>query len=633
MVTTKEKQSTTHSFDAEISKVLHLMINALYTNKDIFLRELISNASDACDKLQYEARSDDSLLKDDPELKIRLEIDKKNRLLTITDNGIGMNEQDMVANLGTIARSGTQEFVKQLTGDKSTDVNLIGQFGVGFYSAFMVADHVTVTSRKAGEEKGYVWRSDGEGEYTVEPAKGDVPRGTRIELHLREEEDIYLDRFRIEHVVQTYSDHIPYPIEMQEEEGEEWKILNKASALWARPKSEVNEEEYQQFYKHVSNMPDKPWMTLHNKVEGALEYTSLLYIPSMRPFDLFHPDRMRRVKLYVKRVFITEEHADLIPHYLRFLRGVVDSEDLPLNISRETLQHNRLLEKIKTSLTKRVFGELKKKAKNDREAYETFWENFGSVIKEGLCEAASNKEQILETCLFYSANQPDKLITLDEYMDKMPEGQDQIYYLIGDDVEVMKNSPQLEGFLKRGYDVLLFPDHVDTFWVNVVNQYKEKPILSVTKAQLDDETDAEDADSDESKAEEKQQAKAAIDQLIAKLKDIYGEEVKDVRITRKLSESPVCLAVGAGDMDIRMERFLVENNQLPGISARILELNPDHAVIKQMASMAQKNAEDEIFLDGAMMLLDQARIIEGEEVKNPSDFARRMTAFMAKGLS
>ncbi|PZP84008.1 MAG: molecular chaperone HtpG, partial [Azospirillum brasilense] len=495
-----EGSAQTHQFAAETARVLNLMIHALYTNRDIFLRELISNASDACDKLRYQAQQDSALLKDEPELKIHLSFDEKAGTLTITDTGIGMDEADMIAHLGTIAKSGTGEFLNNLSGDASKDVNLIGQFGVGFYSAFMVADKVTVRSRKAGTDACWQWESDGMGSYTITPAEAG-PRGTAITLHLKDDATKdYTDRHKLGFIVSTYSDHVGFPITLTDAEGVT-HTLNDGSAIWARAKADVTDEQYQEFYRHVAHSPEKPWAVLHNKAEGALEYTNLLFIPGIKPFDLFHPERRRRVKLYVKRVFITDEGVELVPPYLRFLRGVVDSADLPLNISRETLQKSPLLEKIRDSVTSRVLGELKKRAEKEPESYAAFWDNFGAVLKEGLCEANTPREKILEACRFYStychpersegpkagdasaAPQHDKkLVSLDQYLERKKEGQQAIYFLTGDDVHAMANSPQIEGFKKRGIEVLLLADHVDDFWTGVTTSYKGTPLRSVLKA-------------------------------------------------------------------------------------------------------------------------------------------------------
>ncbi|EER22424.1 molecular chaperone HtpG, partial [Rickettsia endosymbiont of Ixodes scapularis] len=424
---TQEKKK----FDAEVGKILNLMIHSLYSNKEIFMRELISNASDACDKLRYLSQSNSALVAGDSNFKITVKVDKGNGQIIIRDNGIGMNKEDLIENLGTIARSGTANFLKSLSGDSKKDNMLIGQFGVGFYSSFMVADKVTVTSRKAGEDKVHVWESDGLGEYIVLDSDKEFTRGTEIVLHIKKEEDTFLDHFRLKHIVKSYSDHIAIPIYFFDEAGNNEIQLNSASALWTRPKSEITEEQYKEFYKSLSYAVDDPWITMHNKNEGAIEFTNLLFIPSSKTFDLFHPDRKRRVKLYIKRVFISDENIDLIPSYLRFLRGVVDSEDLPLNISRESLQHNSVLEKIKNAITKKVLGELRKKKEESPEEYNKFWANFGGALKEGLCEATTDHEKLLEVCIFRSALH-NKMISLDEYIANFKEGQNTIYYLSGD---------------------------------------------------------------------------------------------------------------------------------------------------------------------------------------------------------
>jgi molecular chaperone HtpG len=625
---------TKRSFSAETGKVLQLMIHSLYTNRDIFLRELISNASDACDKLRYEAVSNGALIAGDSELMIRVQVEPEQKRITIEDNGVGMNEADMVANLGTIAKSGTQEFVSNLSGDKASDVELIGQFGVGFYSAFMVADTVTVYSRKAGEEQGWQWESDGTGEYTIATSEEAPTRGTRIVLSLRDDAADYLDKFKLEHIIQTYSDHISFPIMLQRD-AETPEKANAASALWTRSKSEITEEQYNEFYRSVAHLPDSPWLTLHQKAEGKLEYTSLLFIPSMKPFDLFHPDRKRRVKLYVKRVFITEEGVELIPHYMRFLRGLVDSQDLPLNISRETLQHNPLLAKMSEAIVKKTLTELKKRADKDLADYISFWKNFGAVLKEGLCEALAPKEQILEASLFFSslhdAGEED-FTRLDSYLERMRDGQEFIYYLTADSLEAARLSPQLEGFRKRGIEVLLLTDHVDDFWLNVVSEYKGKKFKSVTRAADDLEKFAAN-ETEEEKKDEPKLEKDAVEGLVAALKAALGEEVRDVRTTAKLAESPVCLAVGEHDMDIRLEQFLRGQKQYPGRTAKILEINPTHPIIHALAAKVKDGALPEDAKEAALLLLDQARLMEGEEISNPGAFARRISMFMAKSLA
>jgi len=616
---TQEKKK----FTAEVGKVLHLMIHSLYTNKDIFVRELVSNASDACDKLRYLSQID-SALSSDEELRILITVDKDKREVIIEDNGIGMSHDDMVENLGTIAKSGTQAFLEQLTGDSKKDSHLIGQFGVGFYSAFMVADSVNVISVKAGTNEAYEWCSEGDGEYTISKVESDLTRGTRIIVHVKDGLDDYVDHFRVKHIVKTYSDHIAAPIYFVDEAGNKVKV-NSSSALWTRQKNDITEDRYQEFYKSVSYATDKPWLTMHNRNEGIVEYTNLLFVPTTKTFDLFHPDRKRRVKLYIKRVFITDENVDVIPHYMRFLRGVVDSEDLPLNISRENLQHNATIDKIRNSITKRVISELAKKKEESREEYELFWKNFGAALKEGLCEISSEPEKLLELCLFFSCKQ-NKLVSLDEYIASLPaENNKSIYYLSGENPEKLKSSPQIEGFLAKDIDVLIFTDPVDDFWVNVANKYKEYDIKSVTRASSDLE---DGADKKEEKKESPKDADTK-EKLVEFCKNTLGEAVKDVIISKKLTSSPVCISVGEGDMDIRMERFLIEQKQLQKSTSKILEINPDHPVMKNIAKAAtgvdgnMAKAEDLVWL-----LFDQACILEGEPVVDVNNFSRRLVGIM-----
>lgn len=629
---TKRKETdTTESipFAAETSKVLRLMIHSLYTNKDIFLRELISNASDACDKLRYRALSEKGLLEEGHEFAIRVAFDEDQRTLTVADNGIGMGREELISQLGTIARSGTEEFFAQLSGDHAKDSALIGQFGVGFYSSFMVADRVEVTSRKAGEEEAWRWESDGDGYFRVTPAEGPSTAGTSVTLHLKEEAKAYLDFFRLRHIIETYSDHISFPILLKDREGNEERV-NSASALWTRPKSEITDEQYQEFYRHVAHQPDEPWLTLHNTLEGRIEYSYLLYIPSMKPFDLFHPERRCRVKLYVKRVFITDEGVELIPAWLRFMRGVVDSADLPLNISRETLQDNPVLAKIREGITKKVLSELKQKSKNDSEAYEIFWENFGAVVKEGLCESLAPKEAILEACLFHSSAE-EQPTTLADYIARMQEDQEAIYVLAGDNLETLRKSPQLEGFKARGIEVLLLTDHVDDFWISATPKYKEYDFRSVTKA--GDDLEKFTKNSEEAVDEETKTDAGDMATLIAYIKTTLGDQVRDVRTTAKLSQSPVCLAIGEGDMEMRMERFLLEHKQLPKGMAKILEINPAHPIICALSAQVAGNKTGSESEDAVWLLFDQARIQEGEPIADPLAFARRISGLLGQSLS
>lgn len=610
-------------FSAEIGKVLQLMIHSLYTNKDIFLRELISNASDACDKLRYEALSNPSLITQS-ELKIQLTVNKDAGTLTITDNGIGMNEQDLINNLGTIASSGTQKYIEQISQNPKSDINLIGQFGVGFYSAFMVADEVTVVSTKAGESKSYMWKSDGHNDYEVSETDS-APTGTSITLKIKDSEVDFLDKFRLKHIISTYSDHISFPIELDSE------VVNTASAIWIRNKNEITEEQYNDFYHHVAHLPDTPWLKLHNKVEGNIEYTSLLYIPSTKPFDLFHPDRKTRVKLYVKRVFITDEGVSLIPQYLRFLRGVVDSEDLPLNISRETLQNNLTMDRIRKSLVKKVLSELKTKAKEEKEEYAKFWKNFGEVMKEGLCEGAlEEKESLLEACKFYTNRlENNELISLEEYIERMAEGQNQVFYLTGDNIEVLRKHPHLEGFNKRNIEVLLLADHVDDFWVNVVNQYKNYEFTSVSSSTFDLDSikklDKEEEKSEASNDNEKD--------VLDYIKKIIGNKVKDVRTSTKLVDSPACLSVPEGGMSIRMERYLIDQKQLKSATAKILEINLTHPIIKKIANDLKANNSNEETSDLAQIVFDQACVIEGEPLSDVAAFTSKMNKLIERAVA
>ncbi|MCC8415861.1 MAG: molecular chaperone HtpG [Rickettsia endosymbiont of Gnoriste bilineata] len=617
---TQEKKK----FDAEVGKILNLMIHSLYTNKEIFMRELISNASDACDKLRYLAQSDAKLIADDPTFKITVRIDKDKKQIIIRDNGIGMNREDLIDNLGTIAKSGTRNFLNNMSGDAKKDSMLIGQFGVGFYSAFMVADNITVTSRKAGEEKAYVWQSDGLGEYMVDAFDQDFTRGTEVVIHVKPEEDSYIDHFRLKHIVKSYSDHIAIPIYFIDESTNNEIQLNSASALWTRPKSDLTFKQYKEFYKALSYSMDDPWLTIHNKNEGTVEFTNLLFIPSTKTFDLFHPDRKRRVKLYIKRVFISDENVDLIPSYLRFLKGVVDSEDLPLNISRESLQHNSTLEKIKSAITKRVLGELQKKKDESIEEYSNFWSNFGAALKEGLCEATSDHDKLLETCIFKSSLL-SKMISLDDYISNFKEGQNTIYYLSGDDSAKLLSSPQIEGFLSKNIDVLLFTDTVDDFWVNVNSSYKGYAIKSVTRSDID-------LEKSEQKTEETKEDKDECTKLTEYFKEILGKLVKDVRISKKLTLSPACLVVGDGAMDIRMERFLIEQKQLMASSAKILELNPKHKIIEKINAGIISNSKEYANEELVKLMYDQACILEGEPVNDTGEFAKRLNDIVQKAI-
>lgn len=638
------KQS--YAFGAETGKILQLMIHSLYSNKDIFLRELISNASDACDKLRYEAQQQAGLDASNPHILIVT--DEETGTLTIEDNGIGMDKADLTENLGTIASSGTDRFAKALqeaeqeAKDGAPDMNLIGRFGVGFYSAFMVASHVTVHTKKAGGSEGWRWESDGQDSYAIEQDDENAPaRGTRITLKMREDAADYLSEHRIRHIIRTYSDHIPYPIKLQTlkkdaEENAETETVNDGNALWAMPKDKVTEEQYRSFYKHIAHAGDDPWLTMHGHAEGTISYRYLLFLPTEKPFDLYNPDRMTRVRLYVKRVFITEENSDLIPRHLRFLRGVIDSEDLPLNISRESLQANAVIRKIKRTVTNKVLSELEKKKNNAFEEYSNFWDNFGPVLKEGLCEAMDvDKEKLLSLCLFRSSDPAIGLTTVDDYLERAKEKHHKILYLIGENENILLNSAQLEGFRKQGLEVLLFTDSVDDFWVNTMHEYKDAELVNITRSGLDPEdfidggaekNEEESEDTRKEKEAKKEEESKTHEALCAYFKTVLGGKALDVRVSRKLHESPVCLAIQEGAMDMRLERFLISQNQLPGAVPKVLEINPDHPIVKNIDT-SEKSADTE---NAVHLLFEQACIAEGAVPEDPHAYTKRVYQLMKK---
>jgi molecular chaperone HtpG len=632
------------SFQAEVSRLLDIVAHSLYSEKEIFLRELISNASDACDRLRYAALMQPALAGEDSNFRVVLTPDKTARTLTVDDNGVGMNHDELIENLGTIARSGTAAFMETLKGANGKadangkDVSLIGQFGVGFYSAFMVADKVEVIARKAGDSAAWRWISDGKGEFTIEPAEKES-RGTTIILHLRKGEEEFLEPHRLRHIVKTYSDHIALPIVLKE--GDKEDTLNAASALWTRSKSEITPEQYKEFYHHVAHSFDEPWLTIHSRAEGKIEYTNLLFVPSSKPFDLFDPQRKNHVKLYVRRVFITDDCQNLLPPYLRFVRGIVDSEDLPLNVSREMLQNNPILARIKTQLTKRVIGELAKKAADAPAEYAKFWDNFGAVLKEGLYEDREQQESLLPLIRFNST-EGDGLVSFEDYVGRMKPGQEAIYYLTGDKLDLLKKSPQLEGFRARGVEVLLLTDPVDEFWMPALGKYKaqgkgdgkdaEYALKSITRGGADlSKIAPRDGEKADDKAGDSKPA-GNIGALIAIFKLALGEAVKDVRTSDRLTDSAVCLVADEGDMDMHLERLLKQHRQLDAAAKRILEINPKNALVERLAAMVGQSGASDQLGEFAWLLLDQARILEGEPLPDPSAFARRLSTLLEKGL-
>lgn len=610
--------SEQHSFQTEVSRLLDIVAHALYTEKEIFLRELISNASDACDRLRYLGIERPELLAGDSDFAITISFDPSARLLTIADNGIGMDKNDLIKNLGTIAHSGTRELLKSLGDGTKKDINLIGQFGVGFYSVFMVADKVTVTSKKAGEKTAYTWVSDGKGNYEIDETLKDT-RGTEIKILLKDDASEFLLEERLKSVIKKYSDHINFPIRIN------GITVNEASALWMKSKSDVTADQYEDFYRGVSNaiQMDKPWMTLHWRAEGMYEYSNLLFIPEMKPFDLYDPTRRNNVKLYVKRVFITDNVDGLVPPFLRFIKGVVDSEDLPLNISREMLQANPVISRMSSAITKKILSELEEKAKTDIKDFENFWAQFGPVVKEGLYDAHAYRDQLCRVARFYSSK-ADGLTSFDEYIERMIDGQDQIYYLSAPTVEAARNSPQLEAFRAKGIEVLFMTDTIDEFWIPMQDSYKEKKLKSVTRGSADiskfeDKEKSENKDSD-------------VFDLVVMLKEVLQGEVKDVTISERLVDSPVCIVAAENDVDIHMQRLLKKSQGYEAQHQHVLEINAKHPVIKKLQAMAASHTDDAVLKDTAFLLLDQARIIEGEPLKNPGEFVRRMTLAIEKGL-
>jgi len=620
----------THAFQAETRQVLHLMIHSLYSNKEIFLRELISNASDALDRLRFAAIGDDSVYEGDGDLRIEIEADEEAGTLTIRDNGIGMSRDDVMENIGTIARSGTRAFLDQLSGDQKADAHLIGQFGVGFYSSFIVADRVTVNTRKAGEaaESGVRWESDGGGEYSLEAIEREA-HGTEVILHLKEAEKEFLSAWTIKSLISRYSDHIGFPIRM-EEKGEddktEWKDVNQASALWTLPKSEISDEEYQSFYKYLSHDLDDAMSWAHNKVEGSQSYTTLLYVPETAPMDLMlQRDERTGLRLYVNRVFIMDAAQQLLPHYLRFMRGVVDSDDLPLNVSRELLQENELSGKIRSAVIRRSLDLIGKIAKSDSDQYDKFWTQFGAVIKEGVVEDFANRDRITPLLRFASTQgDGDKhVVSLDNYIERMPEGQDAIYYITAENHRAAAHSPHLEVFRKKGIEVLLMSDRVDEWMMAYFNEYEGKPFKSVAKGDIDLGSFGK-KDEKKDDAEDSADSGAIDADLLKKVQDSLGEKVSEVRSSKRLTDSASCLVLGDQEMALHLQRLLEQAGQDVPDSSPVLELNPDHPLVDKL----KVEQEQESFDDLALVLFEQALLSEGAVLEDPADFVRRINKLM-----
>ncbi len=616
----------TMHFQTEVKQLLDLMIHSLYSNKEIFLRELISNASDAADKLRFEATTDDALFEGDSDLHVFVDFDKDAKTITISDNGIGMNHEEVIENIGTIARSGTKEFFSQLSGDQEKDAHLIGQFGVGFYSSFLVADKVTLTTRRAGisPEHGVRWESRGDGEFTIETVSKEK-RGTEIVLHLRDDAEEFLNDWKLRSIINKYADHVPFPIRMYKpaKDGKtpEIETVNQASALWAQPKSELKEEDYINFYKHVAHDFEDPLAYMHQRLEGQYEYTLLFYIPKRAPFDLWHAEARHGVKLYVKRVFIMEATEDLMPRYLRFVRGVMDSSDLPLNVSREILQHSPAMVAMKKGATKRVLSWLKDLAQKEEDKYAEFYKEFGNCLKEGVIEDAKNKDAIAALLRFSSTASDEQAVTLEQYIARMKEGQDTIYYITAESLAAAKNSPHLEIFRKKGIEVLLMHDRIDEWLVGHLDKFDGKELKSIAKGELDLSGIGEDAE-EEKKAHE--EAVKSAEPAVKKLKEALGDKVKDVRTTDRLTTSPACLVADEFDISGNMERILKQAGQdVPSVQP-ILEINPEHDLIKRLARMRSK----EKIADFSDILFDQAVLAEGALPEDPAGFVRKVNALL-----
>ncbi|MGW8247025.1 MAG: molecular chaperone HtpG [Acidiferrobacterales bacterium] len=623
-----ETHKETLGFQTEVNQLLKLMIHSLYSNKEIFLRELVSNAADAADKLRFEALSDDALYEGDSDLAIDVSYDKAARTLTLRDNGIGMSRGEVVDNIGTIAKSGTRQFFESLTGDQAKDAQLIGQFGVGFYSSFIVADKVTLETRRAGltKEHGVRWESKGEGDYTLETIEKDT-RGTVVTLHLREGEDEFLDGYRLRNIIRTYSDHITLPIRMKKEAmGEEntrdeFETVNKASALWARPKNEITDDEYNEFYKHVAHDFDDPLTWLHSRVEGNQEYTSLLYIPKRAPFDLWDRNSRHGIKLYVRRVFIMDDAEQLMPSYLRFVRGVIDSGNLPLNVSREILQHSKDIDAIRAGSTRKILGMLEKLAKDDTEKYSDFWKSFGKVLKEGIIEDDSNREQLARLLRFSSSHNVDdsETVSLTDYVSRMQDKQDKIYYVTAETWAAAKNSPHLEIFAKKDIEVLLLHDRIDEWLLQHLTEFDGKTLQSVSKGALDL---GELEDKEEVKKQE--ETDKQFSSLVEKIQEALAEQVKAVRITHRLTDSPACLVSEEHDLGTNLERILKEAGQEVPKSKPILEINPEHPMVVRLNA----KTDDTEIADWGQILFDQAHLAEGGQLEDPAAYVKRLNKLL-----
>ena len=623
-------------FEADTGKILDIVINSLYSEREIFVRELISNASDAIDKKKYLALTNKSINDTSDPFEIKIEVNSKENTIKISDNGIGMDEEDLINSLGTIARSGTKAFLEQFNkskDEKKEDVNLIGQFGVGFYASFMVADKVEVLSKKAGTDKSWKWISDGKSGYNIERGEK-TNSGTELILHLKKDAKEFLEGTRIQFVVRKYSDHISYPVKMLEVSKKDAKeeTINEASALWTRAPKDIKEKQYEDFFSHIGAGFGKPLLTMHNNTEGTVSYTNLLCIPSSKPFDLFNPDRKSSLKLYINRVFITDKCDNLIPAYLRFVKGIVDTQDIDLNVSREMLQNNPAVAKISKSLVGKILRELKKIADKDKAKYIQFWNEFGQVLKEGLYEDLERKDTLLELARF-SNNENDDLISLEDYVNAMDKNQKDIYYIAADTKSQALSSPHLEGFKSKGIKVLVMADPIDQFWLSMAGQFKEKNFVSITQGEIDLDNIKSDKKDPKNKDTKKDDVDKRFTNLIAHLKASLGQNVKDIRLTSKLTDSPACLVADKGDMDVAMENLMKQRDPNYQGAPRILEINPEHALVEKMNKLLSDKKHNNLVDDAGTLLFEQARMMEGKLPSDPTKFAKIMNNFLVKSVS
>ena len=614
-------------FQAEVGKILNIVANSLYSDKEIFVREYISNASDACDKLRYELIKNPKLLDKSTDFRVSVNVDKENKVISFTDNGIGMNKTELISSLGTIAKSGTEEFIKKLESEKNKDIEQIGRFGVGFYSGFMVASEITVDTKKAGDKKSWIWRSDGKGSFEIEEGNYQ-PHGTKVTLKINKENKDFLEKVRLQNIIKKYSDHISHSVCLKDNKDKEEQKINDGTALWTKDKKDIKSEDYDNFYSQLGMHYDKPWKVIHNRIEGKINFTNLLFIPTEKPFDLLNAEKSNNLKLYIKKVFITENCENILPKYLRFISGIIDSEDISLNISREMLQNDPVISKIRINLIKKVLSELKTELSKSKNNYIGFWEKFGAVLKEGIHEDFANKENILDLSLFQSSK-TNTWTTILEYVDRIRDKQDKIYYISGDNVESLKNSPQMEAFIKNDIEVLFFTDPVDEFWLPNIEKYKDLHFKSITKGNIDLDNFSKKEDK-----QNKDKTNKDFEPLIKELKIIYGDKVKDVKISDRLTNSPVCFVAEENEMDIHLENLLKKHKHLEKTTSKVLEINTEHGLIKYLFDLCIEDKKDEMLVKNiANILIDQAKIIEGIPLEDSRSFCDSLNDLLIRNLN